>query len=131
GGGEPTVPLMTDVPPAGGDEGFFHHFASGAGYPSLEIPPVLLTVAEAGHGIRELVQAADSHFGDLSATGFLMARRQENIAYELKDGLSRSLLKGLENRELSLLLSDLAKSAIEKKISYHDALGQLCKALGV
>ena len=112
------------------DQGAFHHIAAqGDAHSNLEIPPVLSTVAETGDGIRELVNECQSHARDLETTGFKFLRRRENIAWELKNALSRQMHKELENSEASTLLSDLAKSVIETEIDFYDALERLTKAM--
>ncbi|MCL2374538.1 MAG: methylmalonyl Co-A mutase-associated GTPase MeaB [Treponema sp.] len=116
------------VPPM--DQGAFHHITSQAGaHPKLEIPPVLTTIAETGDGIRELVAETQNHGSDLEITGFKLQRRKENIAWELKDALSRQMFKGLETSEAADLLSTLAKSVTEAEIDFYDALDRLAKAM--
>ena len=112
------------------DQGAFHHITSQAGaHPKLEIPPVLTTIAETGDGIRELVAETQNHGSDLEITGFKLQRRKENIAWELKDALSRQMFKGLETSEAADLLSTLAKSVTEAEIDFYDALDRLAKAM--
>jgi len=114
------------------DQGAFHHIAAQRGvHPNFEIPPVLATIAETGDGVRELVQEIENHAHDLETTGFKLLRRKENIAWELKDALSRQMQKELEKNETSALLSDLAKSVIEVKTDFYDALDRLVKALKI
>jgi LAO/AO transport system kinase len=111
------------------DSGAAHHIALSSGHGQFRIPPVLKTNAETGDGIAELVREVLLHAEDLRVTGFLTQRRKENIAWELKDALSRQMLKGLEKNEASGFLSDLAESVIEKKTDFYDALGKLAKSI--
>jgi len=114
------------------DQGAFHHIAAQKGaHPNLEIPPVLTTVAETGDGVRELVREIQNHADDLETTGVKLSRRKENIAWELKSVLSRQMLKGLEKSEASSLLSDLAKSVVETKTDFYDALERLAKTMKI
>jgi LAO/AO transport system kinase len=114
------------------DEGAFHHIAAQAGpNPGLEIPPVLTTVAETGEGVRDLVRELQNHAEELETSGDMLLRRTENITWELRDALSRHLLKGLENEEASGLLSGLAKSVIDLKTDFYDALDRLARALKI
>jgi len=114
------------------DAGAFHHIAAQAhGLGNMDIPPVLSTVAETGDGVGELVKEIQKHFHDLEKTGFKLSRRKENIKWELKDALSRHLLKGLEMNQTSSLLSELAESVVEVKTNFYDALDRLVKALKI
>ena len=110
------------------DAGAFHHIAAHA-HSGLELPPVLTTVAETGAGVKELVEEIQNHAFNLERTGFKLLRRKENIAWELLNALSRQMLRGLERSETSALLSDMAKSVIDAKIDFYDALDRLTKAL--
>lgn len=111
--------------------GAFHHIAAAGGHPNLEIPPVLLTVAETGEGVKELVRNIEAHGGDLRVTGFLDQRRAENIAWELKGALSRQMLKEMQKKEAAGLLNDLAKSVVDNKMDFYDALDRLSTALNI
>jgi putative protein kinase ArgK-like GTPase of G3E family len=92
---------------------------------------VLATNAETGKGIAELVQEIQNHAEYLRATGFMEQRRKDNTAWELKDALSRRMLKGLETDEASGRLAGLAKSVVDKKTDLYDALDRLAEALKV
>jgi LAO/AO transport system kinase len=117
-----------EIKPVNYDTGAYHHIAAQvSSHSNLEIPPVLKTIAETGEGVRELVQKIENHVQDLKTTGFLDLQRKENIAWELKDTLSRQMLKELEKDDASNLLSDLAKSVNEKKTDFYEALNKLKK----
>jgi len=114
------------------DQGASHHIAAQKhGLGNMDIPPVLATIAETGDGVKELVKEIQNHFFDLETTGFKLLRRKENVAWELRDALSRHLLKGLERNEASGLLSELAQLVIDTKADFYDALDRLVKALKI
>ena len=114
-----------------GEAGAFHHIASVASaHPNPELPPVLKTIAETGEGVNELVTEIQKHEQKLRTSGLFNQRRIENIEWELKDALYRSMLKGLKENETSELLSNLAGLINDKEIDFYEALERLVKAIG-
>jgi LAO/AO transport system kinase len=111
----------------GSDGGAFHH--AQAGRSNLQIPPVIKTNAETGTGVKELAEEIQAHAGDLRLTGLFLERRKNNIAWELKDALSRKMLRGIE--ENNAFLSCLAGSVLEAKTDFYDALDRLAGGLNI
>ncbi|MBN2874340.1 MAG: methylmalonyl Co-A mutase-associated GTPase MeaB [Spirochaetales bacterium] len=115
---------------AASDEGVSHHVTSQMSvHPGLEIPPVVSTVAETGVGVEELVQEIKAHEATLVATGFLRLRREENLSWELGRAAAERVLAKLEQDERKGSLSELARSVLDKRIDFYDALDTLESAL--
>ena len=123
-------PDAKKIQSSGFEEGAFHHIAFQA-HQNFEIPPVLATIAETGEGVGELVREIQAHADALRATGFLSQRRKENIAWEMKDALSRQMHKCLEKSEASAMLAELSMSVINAKTDFYDALNRLAKAMKI
>jgi len=130
-----TVPqeaTAQDINRADFEQGAFHHIAAQAHiHGNLELPPVLATIAEVGDGVKELVEEIQKHEHDLEATGFKLLRRTDNIAWELKDAIARQMLKELESDQTAALLAYLAKSIIDVKTNFYEALDKLAESLKI
>ncbi|HEY3215178.1 MAG TPA: methylmalonyl Co-A mutase-associated GTPase MeaB, partial [Candidatus Eisenbacteria bacterium] len=61
-------------------------------------PPVLLTVASRGEGVREVVDAFEEHFQHLGAHGGLERRRRRRLEQRLRDLVRRRLWEEFRGR---------------------------------
>ncbi|HET7586241.1 MAG TPA: methylmalonyl Co-A mutase-associated GTPase MeaB [Gemmatimonadaceae bacterium] len=70
---------------------------TAAAHPSSDswVPPVVSTVASAGTGIDEVVQALDRHFEYLASSGELLLRRRRRLRERVVDVLEREVRRRL------------------------------------
>ena len=104
-----------------GDQGLVRHpgvrEGEGAGSDAGEgegqppwTPPVLLTIAHAGEGVAELLEAVEEHRVWLLASGELERRRRERTATRIRDILDRELRRRVRR---VLAVDDTLDTALE------------------
>jgi LAO/AO transport system kinase len=108
------------------DQGAAHHIArQPAGHDALEIPAVVCTIAETGQGIPTLVDEIKAHETALVATGFLHARRLENLSWELGKAAADRVLLALDKVERKAEIASLAEAVLNHAMDFHTALTAL------
>ena len=89
------------------------------------LPPVLKTVAETGEGVDALLDAVESHYGKLVASGALAERRKANAASELRAALADRVVARLESGAAGTELLRLAGELATRERDLYDALETL------
>ncbi|MBN1518770.1 MAG: methylmalonyl Co-A mutase-associated GTPase MeaB [Spirochaetales bacterium] len=109
-------------------QGAAHHIAAD-GHGSLELPPVVATVAETGQGVRELVDHIKAHEAGLEATGLLAKQRRANLAWELGTEAAGRLVGLLEHEERREEVAALADAVLARCMDFHDAVAGVERSL--
>jgi LAO/AO transport system kinase len=87
-------------------------------------PPVILTSAQTGAGIDELLEAIERHFAELAASGELEKRRRDRVRAEVEaivveraaERARRALREGTIQSELAADFRDIDPYALAERI---------------
>ncbi len=92
------------------------------------IPTIIITVADRGEGIDELVKAIESHFEYLRKSGKLMERRVRRLSRELFDLIMDEIKMILGKNEL-IDFRDCVEKVVKGEIDPHTASEEIVQKL--
>ncbi len=92
------------------------------------VPPIIITVADRGEGIDELVKAIEKHFEYLLKSGKLMERRVRRLSRELFDLIMDEIKMILGKNEL-IDFRDYVEKVVKGDIDPHTASEEIVQKL--
>ncbi|RLI76860.1 methylmalonyl Co-A mutase-associated GTPase MeaB [Archaeoglobales archaeon] len=91
------------------------------------IPPVIITIAERGEGIKELADAIEDHFEFLKSSNLIVERRKKRMSKELfdliMDEIKRELTAGKFNYK------EIIEKVVSNELDPHTAAEKLVKEM--
>lgn len=91
------------------------------------MPPVILTIAERGKGIKELADAIEEHFKFLKSSNLIVEKRKRRMSRELFDLIMDEIKKELTAGKLNY--KEIVDKVVKNELDPHTAAEMLVKKM--
>ena len=91
------------------------------------VPPVIITIAERGEGIKELADAIEDHFEFLKSSNLIVERRKKRMSKELFDLIMDEIKKELTAGKFNY--KEIIEKVVNNELDPHTAAEKLVKMM--